>query len=165
MNAGTFFLSLLAVVLALAVVPPVLDAAEGPTDEERLAEAHQVGVRVDQARHDGPLVHVQRGPVGVGRGQGRLGPDRDEPAVLDRERLGRRLVGVDGVDGRVRGDVARGLGGRGKRVTSPELRRERRRLKKRQQEPHRHGVIAGIPSDVSDRLLGTGPGYRRCMAE
>ena len=81
---------------------------------------------------------------------------------FDRQGRGRGLAGRDSTDKSSQdGQWARGLGGRGKRVTSPELRRERRRLKKRQQEPHRHGVIAGMPSDVSDRLLGTGPGYRR----
>ena len=73
--------------------------------EERLAEAHEVGVRVDQAGDDRPPAEVEAGPVGIGPDHVLLGADGDEPAVLDGERLGHRRVLVDGVDEGVDGDV------------------------------------------------------------
>lgn len=57
-----------ALLLALAVVPPVLDAAEGPTDEERLAEAAReramwaAALRMDPAELDTAIVANALGP-------------------------------------------------------------------------------------------------------
>ncbi len=67
-------------------------------------------VRVDEAGDDGPAAQVRARPVRVAVQDLGVRADGDEPAVLDGERLGRGLRGVDGVDAGVVDDEPGRLG-------------------------------------------------------
>ena len=84
--------------------------------QERSAEVHEVGVRIDEAGHDRAAPGVELAGIGVGREHVGLGPDGEDQAPVEGERFGGGLRRIDGVnrgvveDGRLR--VRRGGGQR-----------------------------------------------------